>query len=116
MARLLSAEAVLIGRLSSYTVVKELQRAADEGAVYLARQVPAAASLPGSPANHPGAGTGAARGASSRASGATGAYGTKLTSSSATSPRPRSSARLLTRSASRSTHPPSFFGIWIATY
>lgn len=41
MARLLSADATLIGRLSSYTVIKELHRAADEGAVYLARQVPA---------------------------------------------------------------------------
>ncbi|KAK4136882.1 kinase-like protein [Trichocladium antarcticum] len=37
MARLLSANAVLIGRLTSYTIVKELHRAADEGAVYLAR-------------------------------------------------------------------------------
>ncbi len=40
MARLLSAGAVLTGRLSSYTIVKELHRAADEGAVYLARQAP----------------------------------------------------------------------------
>lgn len=39
MSRLLNAEAVLRGRLSSYTIVKELHRAADEGAVYLARQV-----------------------------------------------------------------------------
>ncbi|KAB5559922.1 kinase-like domain-containing protein [Coniochaeta sp. 2T2.1] len=37
MARLLSADAVLLGRLSSYTIGKELHRAADEGAVYLAR-------------------------------------------------------------------------------
>ncbi|KAL2130813.1 hypothetical protein VTI74DRAFT_5924 [Chaetomium olivicolor] len=37
MARLLSADAVLIGRLSSFAIVKELHRAADEGAVYLAR-------------------------------------------------------------------------------
>ncbi len=42
MARLLSADVVLLGRLSSYTIAKELHRAADEGAVYLARQVPAA--------------------------------------------------------------------------
>ncbi len=53
MARLLTADAVLIGRLSSYTIGKELHRAADEGAVYLARQVPAA-SLPVTSANHPG--------------------------------------------------------------
>jgi hypothetical protein len=39
MARLLSADAVLLGRLSSYTIGKELHRAADEGAVYLARSV-----------------------------------------------------------------------------
>ncbi|KAK0649247.1 kinase-like domain-containing protein [Cercophora newfieldiana] len=37
MARLLSVDAVLMGRLSSYTIGKELHRAADEGAVYLAR-------------------------------------------------------------------------------
>jgi RIO-like serine/threonine protein kinase len=37
MARLLSADAALMGRLSSYTIAKELHRAADEGAVYLAR-------------------------------------------------------------------------------
>ncbi|KAB5547133.1 kinase-like domain-containing protein [Coniochaeta sp. 2T2.1] len=36
MARLLSTDAVLLGRLSSYTIGKELHRAADEGAVYLA--------------------------------------------------------------------------------
>ncbi|KAM7214579.1 kinase-like protein [Rhypophila decipiens] len=36
MARLLAADTVLLGRLSSYTIGKELQRAADEGAVYLA--------------------------------------------------------------------------------
>ncbi|KAL2174911.1 kinase-like domain-containing protein [Thermothelomyces heterothallicus CBS 202.75] len=36
MARLLATDAVLLGRISSYTVVKELHRAADEGAVYLA--------------------------------------------------------------------------------
>jgi hypothetical protein len=39
MARLLSADAVLLGRLSSYTIGKELHRAADDGAVYLARSV-----------------------------------------------------------------------------
>lgn len=39
MARLLSGDAVLLGRLSSYTIGKELHRAADEGAVYLARSV-----------------------------------------------------------------------------
>lgn len=39
MARLLSADAVLRGRLSSYTIGKELHRAADDGAVYLARSV-----------------------------------------------------------------------------
>jgi len=39
MARLLNADTVLLGRLSSYTVGKELHRAADEGAVYLARSV-----------------------------------------------------------------------------
>ena len=53
MARLLTADAVLIGRLSSYTIDKELHRAADEGAVYLARQVPAAL-LPVTSADHPG--------------------------------------------------------------
>ncbi|KAK3298939.1 kinase-like domain-containing protein [Chaetomium fimeti] len=37
MARLLSANATLMGRLSSYTVIKELHKAADEGAMYLAR-------------------------------------------------------------------------------
>jgi len=37
MARLLSEDDVLTGNSSSYTIVKELQRAADEGAVYLAR-------------------------------------------------------------------------------
>ncbi|KAK0620213.1 kinase-like domain-containing protein [Immersiella caudata] len=37
MARLLSADAVLLGRLSSYNIGQELHRAADEGAVYLAR-------------------------------------------------------------------------------
>ncbi|KAK0633609.1 kinase-like domain-containing protein [Immersiella caudata] len=37
MGRLLSAEALLLGRLSSYTISKELHRAIDEGAVYLAR-------------------------------------------------------------------------------
>lgn len=39
MARLLSADAVLLGRLSSYTIGKELHRAADEGAVYFARSI-----------------------------------------------------------------------------
>ncbi|KAK5652215.1 hypothetical protein OQA88_10712 [Cercophora sp. LCS_1] len=39
MARLLSADGVLLGRLSSYTIGKELHRAADEGAVYLARNL-----------------------------------------------------------------------------
>lgn len=39
MARLLSADAVLRGRLSSYTIGKELHRAADDGAIYLARSV-----------------------------------------------------------------------------
>ncbi|KAH6627936.1 kinase-like domain-containing protein, partial [Chaetomium tenue] len=37
MARLLSANASLTGRLSSYTIIKELHKAADEAAVYLAR-------------------------------------------------------------------------------
>ena len=37
MARLLTADAVLLGRLCSYTIGKELYRAADEGVVYLAR-------------------------------------------------------------------------------
>lgn len=37
MARLLTANAVLLGRLSSYTIGKELHKAADDGAVYLAR-------------------------------------------------------------------------------
>jgi hypothetical protein len=37
MTRLLSANAVLLRRLSSYTVGKELHRAADDGAGYLAR-------------------------------------------------------------------------------
>ncbi|RMD41377.1 hypothetical protein DV735_g3756, partial [Chaetothyriales sp. CBS 134920] len=39
MTRLLSINTVLKGRLSSYTVIKELYKAADEGAVYLARHV-----------------------------------------------------------------------------
>ncbi|KAL2257911.1 hypothetical protein VTK26DRAFT_8982 [Humicola hyalothermophila] len=37
IVRLFSANTVLIGRLSTYSIVKELYRAADEGAVYLAR-------------------------------------------------------------------------------
>lgn len=37
MARLLAANTVLRGHLSSYTIGKELHRAADDGAVYLAR-------------------------------------------------------------------------------
>ncbi|KAK3363696.1 kinase-like domain-containing protein [Lasiosphaeria hispida] len=37
IARLLNVDAVLMGRLSSYIIVKELHRAADDGAVYLAR-------------------------------------------------------------------------------
>ncbi|KAL2166366.1 hypothetical protein VTG60DRAFT_2899 [Thermothelomyces hinnuleus] len=41
MSRVLGADAILKGRLSAYTVIKELHRAADEGAVYLARHVPA---------------------------------------------------------------------------
>ncbi|KAK4208486.1 kinase-like protein [Rhypophila decipiens] len=39
MARLLAAESVLLGRLSSYTIGKELHRATDEGAIYLARNL-----------------------------------------------------------------------------
>lgn len=39
MAPLLSIDAVLLGRLSSYIIGKELHRAADEGAVYFARYV-----------------------------------------------------------------------------
>lgn len=39
MSRLLLADAVLTGRVSSYTIIKELHRAVDEGAVCLARQV-----------------------------------------------------------------------------
>ncbi|KAK4452900.1 kinase-like protein [Podospora aff. communis PSN243] len=39
MARLFSADTVLLGRLSSYTITKELHRPADEGAVYLARSI-----------------------------------------------------------------------------
>ncbi|KAK0750750.1 kinase-like domain-containing protein [Schizothecium vesticola] len=39
MARLLSGNAVLLGRLSSYTIGKALHREADEGAVYPARNL-----------------------------------------------------------------------------
>ncbi len=40
MAEMLASNAVLRGRLSIYTIVKELHKAVDEGAVYLARWVP----------------------------------------------------------------------------
>ncbi|KAI1424432.1 hypothetical protein F5Y12DRAFT_456421 [Xylaria sp. FL1777] len=39
MSRMPSINAVLTGHLSTYTVIKELHRASDEAAVYLARQV-----------------------------------------------------------------------------
>ncbi|KAK3986835.1 kinase-like protein [Cladorrhinum sp. PSN332] len=39
MARLVKADSVLLGRLSSYTIGKELHRAVDQGAVYLARNL-----------------------------------------------------------------------------
>ncbi|GJD04366.1 kinase [Colletotrichum higginsianum] len=42
MARLLGTNAILTGRLSSYTIVKELHEAVDRAAVYLARRIPVA--------------------------------------------------------------------------